>query len=162
MIPVSIRLVWKYWRNYFSPSFLPKFKEDCFFLTSSQSIFFALGMFTCTVIGNIYISSRNYSSCWKHFLWCAWEKSFILGKDFLSTWVSCHERTVYFPFLFYVQGFHLTVATDAMLELGKHASSNNKIFATNLSAPFLCQFFAEQQMSVMPYVDYLFGNETVS
>lgn len=62
--------------------------------------------------------------------------------------------------LLYVAGFHLTVATDAMLELGKHASKHNKIFSTNLSAPFLCQFFSEQQMSVMPYVDFLFGNET--
>ncbi|XP_071829549.1 uncharacterized protein [Apostichopus japonicus] len=62
--------------------------------------------------------------------------------------------------LIYVAGFHLTVATDAMLALGKHAAEKNKIFSINLSAPFLCQFFKEQQMSVMPYVDYLFGNET--
>ncbi|XP_071495855.1 uncharacterized protein [Diadema antillarum] len=60
----------------------------------------------------------------------------------------------------YSAGFHLTVAPDAMIELGKHATEKNKIFCTNLSAPFLSQFFKEPQMQLMPYVDYLFGNET--
>jgi len=32
----------------------------------------------------------------------------------------------------------------------------------NLSAPFLSQFFKEPMMETMPYVDILFGNETVS
>lgn len=32
----------------------------------------------------------------------------------------------------------------------------------NLSAPFICQFFKEPLMQVMPYVDVIFGNETVS
>ena len=31
----------------------------------------------------------------------------------------------------------------------------------NLSAPFLCQFFKEPMMNAMPYVDLLFGNESV-
>lgn len=30
----------------------------------------------------------------------------------------------------------------------------------NLSAPFLSQFFKEPQMQVLPYCDYVFGNET--
>jgi adenosine kinase len=30
----------------------------------------------------------------------------------------------------------------------------------NLSAPFICQFFLDQLMEALPYVDYLFGNET--
>lgn len=32
----------------------------------------------------------------------------------------------------------------------------------NLSAPFLSQFFKKPMMDAMPYVDVLFGNETVS
>lgn len=32
----------------------------------------------------------------------------------------------------------------------------------NLSAPFLSQFFKEPQMQVLPYCDFIFGNETVS
>ena len=34
-------------------------------------------------------------------------------------------------------------------------------FMMNLSAPFLCQFFKEPMMQAMPYMDLLFGNETV-
>ena len=30
----------------------------------------------------------------------------------------------------------------------------------NLSAPFLCQFFKDQMDQVIPYVDYLIGNES--
>jgi adenosine kinase len=30
----------------------------------------------------------------------------------------------------------------------------------NLSAPFICQFFLKPMLEVLPYVDYLFGNET--
>lgn len=31
----------------------------------------------------------------------------------------------------------------------------------NLSAPFLCEFFSEPMTKALPYVDILFGNETV-
>lgn len=30
----------------------------------------------------------------------------------------------------------------------------------NLSAPFLVQFFGDQMASVLPYCDYVFGNES--
>lgn len=30
----------------------------------------------------------------------------------------------------------------------------------NLSAPFICQFFLQPLLEVLPYVDYLFGNES--
>lgn len=42
----------------------------------------------------------------------------------------------------------------------KHACENNKLFMTNLSAPFLVSAFKEPMMAAMPYVDILFGNET--
>ncbi|XP_038060019.1 adenosine kinase-like isoform X2 [Patiria miniata] len=61
---------------------------------------------------------------------------------------------------YYTPGFHLTVAPDAILAFAEHALEHNKVFMTNLSAPFISQFFKEPQMQVMPYVDYLFGNET--
>ena len=32
----------------------------------------------------------------------------------------------------------------------------------NLSAPFLCQAFKKPMMEALPYVDILFGNESVS
>lgn len=60
------------------------------------------------------------------------------------------------------QGFFLTVSLESILKVAKHASDNNKLFCLNLSAPFICQFFKDNLMQVMPYVDVLFGNETVS
>ncbi|OQR71584.1 adenosine kinase-like [Tropilaelaps mercedesae] len=61
--------------------------------------------------------------------------------------------------LYYISGFFLTVSVDSMVLVGQHATSENKLFCMNLSAPFLCQFFHDQMMKVMPYVDILFGNE---
>lgn len=62
--------------------------------------------------------------------------------------------------MFYITGFFLTVSTECMVEVGKHAAATNKMFMMNLSAPFLCQFFKDQLHSVLPYVDIIFGNET--
>lgn len=61
---------------------------------------------------------------------------------------------------YYIAGFFLTVSVDSMLAIAKHATDNGKLFMHNLSAPFLSQFFKDQQLSVLPYVDILFGNET--
>lgn len=62
----------------------------------------------------------------------------------------------------FLQGFFLTVSLESILKVAKHASENNKIFSLNLSAPFISEFFKDSLMKVMPYVDILFGNETVS
>jgi adenosine kinase len=61
---------------------------------------------------------------------------------------------------FYIEGFFLTVSLDSILTLAKHAMANNKIFAMNISAPFLCQFFREAMDATAPYWDFIFGNET--
>jgi len=47
-----------------------------------------------------------------------------------------------------------------VLELGKKASHAAKVFALNLSAPFLAQFFTAQLQQVMPYCDIVIGNES--
>mmetsp|Transcript_9218 Transcript_9218/g.13655 ORF Transcript_9218/g.13655 Transcript_9218/m.13655 type:complete len:351 (+) Transcript_9218:53-1105(+) len=60
---------------------------------------------------------------------------------------------------YYISGFFLTVSVPSMLELAVHAAENNKTFCMNISAPFLCQFFTEQMNQVLPYCDYVFGNE---
>ncbi|XP_023658814.1 adenosine kinase-like isoform X2 [Paramormyrops kingsleyae] len=62
--------------------------------------------------------------------------------------------------IYYIAGFFITVSPESILKVAKHASEKNKIFALNLSAPFICQFFKKSLMEVMPYVDILFGNET--
>jgi len=61
---------------------------------------------------------------------------------------------------FYVSGFPLTVCPPAMLEVAKYACDNDKMFSMNLSAPFLCQFFKDAMLQLLPYVDILFGNES--
>lgn len=47
-----------------------------------------------------------------------------------------------------------------MLVVAKHAAENSKVFCMNLSAPFLIQFFGDQMATMMPYCDFLFGNES--
>jgi len=60
---------------------------------------------------------------------------------------------------YYCTGFFLTHSPHALVELGKHAASNNKTFAMNLSAPFLINYFWDQMSSVLPYADIIFCNE---
>ena len=64
--------------------------------------------------------------------------------------------------IFYISGFFLSVpeGPKSMVHIGEHASTSNKIFCMNLSAPFLIQFFSEQMNSVLPYTDFIFANET--
>lgn len=61
---------------------------------------------------------------------------------------------------FYVASFFLTVSVESLLEVAEHAVQHNKVFALNLSAPFLIQFFGEQMAQAMPYADYVFANES--
>merc|ERR1712055_970249 len=60
----------------------------------------------------------------------------------------------------YSAGFFLTVSVESMLKVGKYCAATNRTYCINLSAPFLIQFFKDQMMSVMPYADIVFGNET--
>lgn len=62
--------------------------------------------------------------------------------------------------LAYIAGFFLVVSVDSILKVAKHCSETNKIFSMNLSAPFVCHAFNKQLVSVMPYIDILFGNES--
>lgn len=61
---------------------------------------------------------------------------------------------------FYSSGFFLTVSPDSMVKVGQHAAKAGKVFAMNLSAPFLSQFFSEPMARVMAYANIVFGNET--
>jgi adenosine kinase len=62
--------------------------------------------------------------------------------------------------VFYVEGFFLTHGTDAVLELSKKSSTLSKVFALNLSAPFIAQFFSTQLQSVLPFCDIIIANES--
>ncbi|KAJ8248431.1 hypothetical protein GJAV_G00241950 [Gymnothorax javanicus] len=75
--------------------------------------------------------------------------------DLEENWKLVEKAKVY-----YIAGFFLTVSVESILKVAKHAAEHDKIFCINLSAPFISQFYKDQMMQVMPYVDILFGNET--
>ncbi|XP_018621775.1 adenosine kinase isoform X3 [Scleropages formosus] len=75
--------------------------------------------------------------------------------DLEGNWALVEKAKIY-----YIAGFFLTVSPESILKVAKHASEHNKVFALNLSAPFISQFYKKPMMEVMPYVDILFGNET--
>ncbi|WOL15947.1 hypothetical protein Cni_G24729 [Canna indica] len=60
----------------------------------------------------------------------------------------------------YIAGFFLTVSPDSIQLVAEHAAATNKVFTMNLSAVFICEFYKDVQEKAMPYVDYVFGNET--
>lgn len=59
----------------------------------------------------------------------------------------------------YVTGFVLSVCVEGMRQVGQHCSENQKIFCTSLSAAFFVETFKNEMMSIIPYADFLFGNE---
>ena len=62
--------------------------------------------------------------------------------------------------LIYSSAFLITSNHHALIHVAKHAAKNNIPFAFNLSAVFLIQYNLEQILEVLPYTDYVFGNET--
>lgn len=60
---------------------------------------------------------------------------------------------------YYISGFFLTVSPDAIMNVAQRAVTEEKVLCFNLSAPFICSYFQEPLMRVLPYVDFLFGNE---
>mmetsp|Transcript_28968 Transcript_28968/g.55472 ORF Transcript_28968/g.55472 Transcript_28968/m.55472 type:complete len:350 (+) Transcript_28968:70-1119(+) len=63
---------------------------------------------------------------------------------------------------YYMAGFFITVCPDAILKVAKHACEAGKVFTMNLAAPFIMQVppFKATLMAALPYMDFLFGNET--
>jgi adenosine kinase len=60
---------------------------------------------------------------------------------------------------YYVGGYHLTVCPPAAMALAKHAAETNKTFMLSLSAGFIPQFFQDPLKQILPYCDFVFGNE---
>ncbi|KAL6766359.1 FAP278 [Auxenochlorella protothecoides x Auxenochlorella symbiontica] len=62
----------------------------------------------------------------------------------------------------YSAGFFITVSPDSMLKVAQHAAANDKQYALNISAPFIVEVppFRAALNQLLPYVDFLFGNET--
>jgi len=62
----------------------------------------------------------------------------------------------------YSAGFFITVCPEAIEQCAKHCNEKGKSYCMNLSAPFIMEVppFKECLKKTMPYIDYLFGNET--
>jgi adenosine kinase len=62
----------------------------------------------------------------------------------------------------YSSGFFTTVSPDSLELISTTCKEGDKTFCFNLSAPFIMQVppFKACLMKTLPYVDYLFGNET--
>jgi adenosine kinase len=61
----------------------------------------------------------------------------------------------------YNAGFFITVSPESIMAVAKNCAANDKIYCTNISAPFIVQVppFKKVMMDVLPYTDFLFGNE---
>lgn len=60
----------------------------------------------------------------------------------------------------YSAGFFLTVSPDTLIEVAQSCVERNAIFAVNLSAEFIVEFFKDKLAAVVEYADFVFGNET--
>uniref|UniRef100_A0A7S1QCP2 Adenosine kinase n=1 Tax=Neobodo designis TaxID=312471 RepID=A0A7S1QCP2_NEODS len=62
--------------------------------------------------------------------------------------------------IFYLEGFFMNVVSSptSSVTIGEHCVENNKVFAFNLSAPYLCLFFKDKLSAILPYVDILVGS----
>ena len=81
---------------------------------------------------------------------------------FTHEWMEQPEQWSYIEKakVFYIGGFVFTVCHGAIFDIAQHCSENNKTLAMNLSAPFLCKYFADQNHNILQHIDILFGNET--
>lgn len=59
----------------------------------------------------------------------------------------------------YISGFFLTVSPPSALHVFKQATAAGKINVLSLAAPFICQFFDGPLKELIPYADYVVGNE---
>jgi len=60
---------------------------------------------------------------------------------------------------YYIEGFFYTVSIDTIMAVAEHAAEHDKVFAMNLSAPFISQFYSDLVDKTAPYWDIIIGNE---
>lgn len=59
----------------------------------------------------------------------------------------------------YSEGYLLTDGAECVFEAAKYACEAGKVFALNLSAPYVIEFFKNNLETVWPWTEYVFGNE---
>jgi adenosine kinase len=94
------------------------------------------------------------------------ERSLVANLGAANTFTASHLETpaakeiVNRAQIIYISGFFLTVSVESILKVANQAVEERKIFAMNLSAPFLVQFFGDQMAATLPFTDFVFGNES--
>lgn len=61
---------------------------------------------------------------------------------------------------YYISGFFITVSPQTIMHVATYAAEKDRYFMMNLSAPFICEFFKDPLKEAIPFVDFLFGNES--
>ncbi|XP_074651952.1 uncharacterized protein LOC141906521 isoform X2 [Tubulanus polymorphus] len=74
--------------------------------------------------------------------------------DDATVWQQVEQAQFY-----YIGGFVFTVSEDAILKIARHSTEKGKTLIMNLSAPFLCYYFKDPEISIMEHIDILVGNE---
>lgn len=59
----------------------------------------------------------------------------------------------------YSEGYLLTDGSASVFEAAKFACETGKVFALNLSAPYVIEFFKNNLETVWPWTEFVFGNE---
>lgn len=94
------------------------------------------------------------------------ERSLVANLAAANTFTAAHLDTedakdaVKKAQIVYTSGFFLTVSVDSILNVCKSVVEENKIYALNLSAPFIVQFFGDQLASALQFADFVFANES--
>lgn len=60
----------------------------------------------------------------------------------------------------YAEATFLTVSFESVKILAEHCAKMGNTFCLNLSAPYVCRYFGDRILTVMPYTDFVFGSET--
>jgi adenosine kinase len=61
--------------------------------------------------------------------------------------------------IYYSAGFFITASAESLLQMAQKYHEQGKTVCINLSAPFICEFFAEPLNQAITLADYVFGNE---
>jgi len=59
----------------------------------------------------------------------------------------------------YVESLFLTVSFESAKSVAEYCAKMGNVFCLNLSAPYLCRFFYDRILTLLPYTDYVIGNE---
>jgi len=60
----------------------------------------------------------------------------------------------------YITGYFLQVSCDTVYYVFDYCQQNSKITCFNLSAPFICEQSNDKILKILPWVDFLFANQT--